>query len=96
MYSATFPRRGLEPLRIGQRAFRDQPQLLTFSLGHRRVLTGFFIYIACDTDWYSLRCSCSQILVFWADPTLTPDPPVAQAFGPEQLSDGDNVSDVSG
>ena len=37
-----------------------------------------------------------RFLFYWADPTVTLDPPVAQAFGPEQFSDGDSVSDVSG
>ena len=96
MYSATFPRVGRAPLRIGPRFSRDGPQLSRTLLRYRIVLTAIFEYLGSSTVWYQLRISCTHIFVFWSNPTEVPDPPVALAFGPHSDSDLDDISDVSG
>ena len=95
MFSATFPRAGREPLHIGLRAVRANPQILSINPLHRRAVTNIFLFIECDISWYHLRCSCCQIFVFWSDPTAIQDPPVAIAFGPDPLSEGSTFSDDS-
>ena len=82
MFSATFPRPGREPLRIGTRGFRDRPQILQLSLGHRSVLSCWYLYVGSDYTWFQLRLCCAQTLIFWHQPSEVLDPPVAIPFGP--------------
>ena len=84
---------GQAPLRIGQRWYRDQPQILQLSLGHRSIISCVYIYLASDRDWSILRASCAQIFVFWGQPTEVTDPPVAIPFGPHIASDSGSDSD---
>ena len=91
MFSATFPRRGRQPLRIHPRHFRDQPQLLTFSRGHRNIITLLLISIEAD-DWHCLRFSCCQLFVLWCNPTEVYDPPVALPIGLHSDSGTDSSS----
>ena len=95
MFSASFPRRGRSPLRIGQRPFTADNRRFHFGVAHRVIVTGIFIYLDSNLDWYCWRCSCSHHFVFWSCPTEILDPPVAIAAGPDSASDSASSPDVS-